>query len=321
MGQCALCNGPMENDTKNAGSILNASYHFTEEIVRSKYTMHNKIGRGQFGIVKRATICNVPCKGASHDRAVKVLSKKKILSHDNAVQCLRNEVTIGMSVDHPSLLPIFEAIETPDHVYLFMPLVDGGSLREMLRDSMSASTGSDWVNTTKVLAAGLRHLHEKEIMHGDIKPENIMYNYETKSHMWVDFGMSRKIGARSSPADGQGTLQYCAPEVYAQKKYGLPSDIWSFGIVIFELISLETPYEVHHVDEFKKADPKHHQTLKLLHEGNFDMDTPHQWKGVDPFAKDLIRSMTLVDPKKRPSAMAVENSTWVSKHTITNELL
>lgn len=115
-------------------------------------------------------------------------------------------------------------------VQIFMP-VAGGSLRDIPRTTMDKR---DVSLVSKHIMAALHYLHRKQYVHGDIKPENILYENRTMGFHFLlaDFGLSTRIDSKTSCV---GTQIYFAPEVWigAPRDYGL--DIWSLGVVIYEI--------------------------------------------------------------------------------------
>lgn len=98
------------------------------------------------------------------------------------------------------------------------------------------------------IAKGLHYLHNNNIVHRDIKPENIVLSEDRKSNptpQIVDFGFARKMEKGGSCKGALGTLPYVAPEVLSRSPYGFSCDVWSFGVMIYGLISGDHPFLKH----------------------------------------------------------------------------
>lgn len=99
------------------------------------------------------------------------------------------------------------------------------------------------LNIFRQLVASLKYCHSKRIIHRDLKPENIMITSDNKTIKLIDFGISKVLSLNSVSATTYcGTMPYMSPEILDQKKYSYSTDIWSMGIILYELVCLEYPF-------------------------------------------------------------------------------
>lgn len=138
---------------------------------------------------------------------------------------------------HPSVVQAFGTYK-PD--FLLMEFLEGDTLRQELRDSRDGRLSvGDALRTVVPLGAALAKAHAAGYLHMDVKPENVMVVGERP--VLFDFGAARKIDGRR-PSRPQGTPGYASPEEYAVQPAGAPADIYSLGVVLYELLTGRLPY-------------------------------------------------------------------------------
>ena len=145
------------------------------------------------------------------------------------------------------------------------------------------------------LFEGLSYLEEMGIMHRDIKHENIMASIcdetDEVTLKFIDFGFS-KIMLQGEYADEMvGTLAYCSPEILLGLQHSMKTDVWSLGVVIYELLSGKFPF----MSDEKGA------TKKNITRGAINLNTM-RWSSISPEAKDLMKKMLNPDEESRISA-------------------
>lgn len=151
------------------------------------------------------------------------------------------EARAAARLTHPDVVAVYDHGEDGDHAYLAMELIDGGTLREELR--RGPLTVRRALAIAIPVARALRAAHEAGIVHRDIKPENILLASDGRVKV-TDFGLARAIGAASASATGTllGTVAYVSPEVVMRGHCDERSDLYSFGIVLFEMLTGCQPF-------------------------------------------------------------------------------
>lgn len=193
------------------------------------------IGEGAFGLVISAL-----------DRKTKEKIAVKIIDKDNLENFYIKEVEIVNKLSHNRILKIYEVLDTTKYFFIFMELIEGGSLKDMIikryydksRDYLFRD--SECATIMNGVLEAIDYLHKNNIIHRDIKPENIMFKQKDNlnSVILCDFGMAYQLGKTEKFIQGRcGTLIYMAPEVMEDRKYDRLVDSFSAGIVLYILVS------------------------------------------------------------------------------------
>jgi hypothetical protein len=159
-------------------------------------------------------------------------------------QRFRREARAMAFVNHPNLVTIFDLHEEPDGSWVVMELVDGRTLKEIVqRDGPLPPESVALI--LQQLANALSHIHERNMVHLDIKPQNIMLTDSGEVKI-IDFGLAQPPGARLEAGGGMafGTVAYLAPEQARGDAVGFETDVYSLGCVVYELLTGRLPFEV-----------------------------------------------------------------------------
>ena len=202
------------------------------EIQFGKFQLQKVVGQGQFGAVFEA-------KDSELDRLVAIkLPKNTTIGIDYTK--LVNEARNAAAVSHQNIVPIYEAGFVGGTFFVASQLIDGKNLRELLVDSKL--TTRQCIEIVRDLSAAIAYAHQRGIVHNDIKPENILID-EFGAPQLTDFGLARSAETYFESVNG-GSLAYAAPERITQSKgkHDSRSDIWSLGVLLFELIHGQRPF-------------------------------------------------------------------------------
>lgn len=202
------------------------------------YTLIRKLGRGGFGEVWLA------------ERRSQFLAKKVAikLPHEEQVdfEAIRREAEIWEKASgHPNVLPIIDADIYDGQVIIVSEYADGGSLADKLKTEGKFSP-KQAVEMTVGILNGLEFLHNKKIIHRDIKPQNVLLQGETPR--LADFGISRAMNTSTFSSVVVGTDAYMSPEAFDGKR-NVQTDIWSVGIVLYQLLKGALPFPQEHQSE------------------------------------------------------------------------
>lgn len=205
------------------------------------YTLVNRIGLGGFGVVwlaeKRTAI------------ATTQFALKLPRGEDIDLEAFKQEAAIWLQASgHPNVLPLIDADIYDDQVVIVSEYVPDGSLAGWLKQhgGKSPSPGAA-VEMMDGVLAGLNHLHSRRIIHRDLKPENILLQRETPR--LADFGIARLLKSSSHSAHVSGTLAYMAPEAFDGKR-NEQTDIWSVGVIFYEMLAGRVPYNQPDIPSF-----------------------------------------------------------------------
>jgi len=231
--------------TTPSGAVVAAAPRRTA----GRYAIHAEIARGGMASVYLAR-----CKGHDRDVALKELSVET--SDDAALAerfALESEVAAGLS--HPNVVTVFDCFESDSRSYIAMEYLEGGSLRAYAgRLSLEQIAGA-----LEGVLAGLAHLEARGVVHRDIKPENLLVSADGRVKI-ADFGIAKPCGAALArlTTDGRtvGTPAYMAPEQAMGRAVGPLTDLYSVGVVAYELLVGELPFKntdwsvlIQHVNE------------------------------------------------------------------------
>uniref|UniRef100_A0A7N8XZR3 Serine/threonine-protein kinase n=1 Tax=Mastacembelus armatus TaxID=205130 RepID=A0A7N8XZR3_9TELE len=241
------------------------------------------LGSGQFGVVYGGKH-----RKTGRDVAVKVIDKLRFPTKQESQ--LRNEVAILQSLRHLGIVNLECMFETPEKVFVVMEKLHG----DMLEMILSSEKGRLPERLTKFfitqILAALRHLHFKNIVHCDLKPENVLLASADPFPQvkLCDFGFARIIGEKSFRRSVVGTPAYLAPEVLLNQGYNRSLDMWSVGVIMYVSLSGTFPFNE---DE---------DINDQIHNAAF-MYPPNPWKQISSDAIDLINNLLQVKMRKRYS--------------------
>lgn len=181
-----------------------------------------------------------------------------------------------------------------------MEYVEGGDLYEYINSRKQLSEGKACVLFQQLIAA-VEYIHKLGVVHRDIKPENILMNTNQDWVKVVDFGLSNSYNNTDYVKTACGSPCYAAPEMLAGKPYyGLMSDIWSCGVVLFCMICGHLPFDDQNIKKL----------YKKITDGDYKIPS-----SLSPYAKDLISSILTTDPKKRITIEKLKKHPWMRLST------
>jgi serine/threonine-protein kinase len=200
-----------------------------------EYHLEELLGEGATGIVFRAV---------RRDGVVVALKimKRELVNDEVFKRRFEQEARAAREVREPHLVPIYETGEIDGRLYLATAFAEGGSLENRLNERGPLSV-PDVLRLAKDLAAGLDALHEKAVVHRDVKASNVVFDAAGRA-MLVDFGLAkgRAYTVLTRPGQVMGTLDYLAPELIKGESATGATDIYALGCTVFESIAGEPPF-------------------------------------------------------------------------------
>ena len=221
-------------------------------------------------------------------------------------ELLRNELGNLRGMDHPNILKMYEWFETESHVFMVTELATGGELFDEIIARGKLTEADAQVLLKQVLTC-INYCHTRGVMHRDLKPENILLeaNKKMSDIKLIDFGFSVKFGPGKNFTKQVGTPYYIAPEVLSYK-YGKECDIWSLGVVLFQMMTGLMPFEGTSQDE----------VFGKIQSGRFSFPADIQ---LSEELVSLIKGMLIVDSTKRITVDQALQHEWFEKYLKKSE--
>ena len=203
-----------------------------------RYQIESLVGMGGMANVYRGTDTRT-----GNAIAVKVL-KEEFLDNEELVRRFKNESKAISILNHPNIVKVYDVSVTDRLQYIVMEYVDGITLKEYLKQRGGALTWKETVHFATQVLSALQHAHSKGIIHRDVKPQNIMLLADGSIKM-MDFGIARFSRAQSQTVSDKaiGSVHYISPEQAKGDKTDARTDIYSVGVMLYEMLSGKLPFD------------------------------------------------------------------------------
>ncbi len=205
--------------------------------IADRYEVMEELGRGGMGNVYR-----VVDKKINEEMALKLLHPV-IATEKKTIERFKNELKLARKITHKNVCRMYDLNEEEGTPYITMEYVSGEDLKDMIRMTGQLNVGRA-ISIAKQICEGLAEAHHLGVVHRDLKSRNIMIDKEGNTRI-MDFGIARSLKAEGITGDGimVGTPEYMSPEQVKGEEVDQRSDIYSLGIVLFEMVAGKIPFE------------------------------------------------------------------------------
>jgi len=279
-----------------------------------RYEVIEELGRGGMGNVYRAFDRKI-----HEEIAIKFL-KPEIALEKKLVQRFGNELRIARRISHHNVCRMHDLHEEGNTLYITMEYVRGEDLKTLMRRMGTLPVGKT-LSIARQVAEGMAEAHKLGVVHRDLKPGNVMIDREGNAKI-MDFGIARSIFAGGMTAEGAmiGTPEYMSPEQVDGKETDGRSDIYSLGILMYEMATGRVPFEgdtplsvaFKHKNEPpqgpRKLNPQVPEDLNRLILRCLEKDSSRRYQTADEFLADLARveeglpTTERLPPRRKPTA-------------------
>jgi len=231
-------------------------------------------------------------KNASKKKyAIKKIYRK---SNQKYVKYLNLEIEIMNKLNHKNIIKLYDTIYTEKYVFLVLELCDT-DLYTYIHNNIITEKDTQYI--VKQIIEAIKYIMDNNIVHRDLKPHNILINKDTKEIKLCDFGFAREFKDTLLTDTICGSPLYMAPELLQNQKYNIKSDIWSLGIIMYEIVMKNHPFKSNNISDLIN---KINNNKPILTNSNFSNG-----------CKELIRDLLIVDYTQRLDWDDIFTNKWI----------
>lgn len=269
------------------GITLDRHLYRTGTLIAGRYEVLSKLGSGGIGVVLRVSDRELRGK----ELALKLLHPH-LLGNERLAARLRNEVLLMRDLTHPNIVRLFEFGDAGEQrFFITMEYVRGQTLRQLLKGIHPERLAfQETLRILEQIVAGVAHAHDRGILHRDLKPDNILLTEHGEVKI-ADFGLARRLEDQQDltrTGETVGTVYYMAPEQIRAETLDARADVYSLGIIAYEMALGCRPFE----DE-SYFTVLHRQLTEEL------PDLSRQDSRIPPWFRDLVHRATAKDRRER----------------------
>lgn len=302
------CKGANDSVPQEIANHKPEGHHLMENLRLGKTQSHRDYA-AHYKVIKDVPLgvgLHGPVYKAIHRESGDVYANKFLSTHgvpDENINMLKNELTIMSSLNHPHIAELVDVYEVSSGIHMIEEICTGGELHSRMAEKGGFSEADARVHI-RVMVDVMRYMHDKKIVHNDLKLENWLFENESNGALLklIDFGFSKQLGSEKLMG-AQGSTMYMAPEVFTGN-YDMQCDMWSIGVIAFMMMTSVPPF-------LRLGDDgcvDFNGTRKLVMSGGFSYPAKPE---LSPEAKDFIGKLLVVDPQQRFTAVEAQKHTWL----------
>jgi len=253
--------------------------------LQGRYEILEKIGSGGMSVVYKAK-----CHTLNRLVAIKVL-KEEFASDENFVSKFKMEAQAAARLSHPNIVNVYDVVDEENLHYIVMELIEGITLKSYI-EKKKLLDSKEAIGIAIQVAQGIAAAHEQHIIHRDIKPQNMIISKDGKVKV-ADFGIARAVSSQTvNSSAAVGSVHYISPEQARGGYCDERSDIYSFGITLYEMVTGRVPFEGDNTVAVALA----HLEDPVVPPGDYN---PQVYPGLE----DIILKCTKKKPDRRYGSM------------------
>lgn len=258
-----------------------------------------ELGRGKFAVVRKCIK-----KDSGREFAAKFMRKRR-KGQDCRMEIIHEIAVLELAQDNPWVINLHEVYETPSEMILVLEYAAGGEIFDQcVADREEAFTEKDVQRLMRQILEGVRFLHAHDVVHLDLKPQNILLTSESPlgDIKIVDFGLSRIMKKSEELREIMGTPEYVAPEILSYDPISMATDMWSIGVLTYVMLTGVSPF----LGDSKQETFLNISRMNLNYsEEEFDV--------VSESAVDFIKALLVKEPEDRATAEECLKHPWLAQ--------
>ncbi|XP_017783475.1 PREDICTED: myosin light chain kinase, smooth muscle-like [Nicrophorus vespilloides] len=267
-----------------------------------KYDILEELGKGRYGVVHR-----VVDKTTNQKLAAKFIRCRTAKDRDK----VQDEIDIMNLLRHSKLLQLAAAFENSKETIMVMEYISGGELFERVVADDFTLTEKDCILFMRQICEGVAYMHSQNVVHLDLKPENIMCHTRTSHEIKIiDFGLAQKLDPDRPTKVLFGTAEFIPPEIINYEHIGTESDMWCLGVICYVLLSGLSPF----------MGDNDAETFANITRAEYDFDD-EAFDAVSQHARDFIGALLLKRKEDRMSAESSLKHEWLDPESHTNTVV
>ncbi|NXR59154.1 NEK5 kinase, partial [Rhadina sibilatrix] len=277
-----------------------------------KYEIIKQIGEGSFGkiFLAKGKMDNEPC-------VIKEINLTKMPVKEK--EASEKEVILLAKMKHANIVTFYASLQEKNKLYIVMEYCDGGDLMKRINMQHGVLFDEDQILSWFVqISLGLKHIHDKKILHRDVKAQNVFLSNNGKVAKLGDFGIARQLNSTTEFAHTcVGTPYYLSPEICENRPYNNKTDIWSLGCVLYELCALKHPVTILTIlfllfSLIKFQGNSLHELVLKICRGRFQPVSPNYSYDL----RILISQLFKISPRDRPSINSILRKPFLQKFVL-----